>query len=182
MSDDAAQGNGPPPDTLSERIGVLTRREVEARILAPIIEALGKQFGRDEVLEIVKNTIVEIAQQQGSELSAKIGGNGSREFMESLKFWTVDDALAIDVQNHDHQNLDFNVTRCRYAELYQALGIPELGAIFSCNRDYALVGGFNEEATLERKQTIMGGASHCDFRFRFPTKDDDTMNRERKNN
>ena len=101
MSDDAAQGNGPPAATLSERIGVLTRREVEARILAPIIEAVGKQFGRDEVLEIVKNTIVEIAQQQGSELAAKIGGNGSREFMESLKFWTVDDALAIDVQNHD---------------------------------------------------------------------------------
>jgi len=174
MSDDATQRNGIPPDTLSERIGVLTRREVEARILAPIIDALGEQFGREQVLAIVKKTIVEVAQQQGRELASKVGGNGSKEFMESLKFWTADDALTIDVQDHDSHTLNFDVTRCRYAELYRALGIPELGAIFSCNRDYALMGGFNTGATLERKQTIMEGSSHCDFRFRFPGKNDDT--------
>ncbi len=38
------------PDTLNEAIGVLTRREVEARILAPVIEALGDEFGRDKGL------------------------------------------------------------------------------------------------------------------------------------
>ena len=32
----------PPPDTLTTQIGVLTRREVEARILKPIIEALSE--------------------------------------------------------------------------------------------------------------------------------------------
>jgi len=40
----------PPPDTLNSAIGVLTRRETEARILKPIIDALGERFGRDEVL------------------------------------------------------------------------------------------------------------------------------------
>ena len=34
-----------PPDTLNE-IGVLKRREIEARILMPVLEALGAQFGR----------------------------------------------------------------------------------------------------------------------------------------
>jgi hypothetical protein len=37
----------PPPDTLNEAIGVPTRREVDPRILAPVIEALGNEFGRD---------------------------------------------------------------------------------------------------------------------------------------
>ena len=42
-------------DTLNARLGVLTRREVEARILKPIIDALGKAFGRDEVLAVVRH-------------------------------------------------------------------------------------------------------------------------------
>lgn len=51
--------------------------------------------------------------------------------------------------------------------MYRALGVPELGALFSCNRDYALINGFNPAASLERTQTIMQGATHCDFRYDF---------------
>jgi hypothetical protein len=58
------------------------------------------------------------------------------------------------------------VTRCRYAELYHALGIPELGTLLSCNRDYALIEGFNPDVDLTRTQTIMEGATYCDFRYR----------------
>ncbi|MGH7335147.1 MAG: L-2-amino-thiazoline-4-carboxylic acid hydrolase [Candidatus Rokuibacteriota bacterium] len=48
-------------------------------------------------------------------------------------------------------------------ELYQSLGIPEVGALLSCNRDFSLVEGFNEDITLTRTQTTIAGASHCDF-------------------
>jgi hypothetical protein len=61
------------------------------------------------------------------------------------------------------------VTKCRYAKFYQSLGIPELGAVLSCNRDYALIEGFNADIALTRTQTIMQGASHCDFRYRHTT-------------
>lgn len=157
-----------PPDTLTQQIGVLTRREVEARILAPIIEALGERFGREEVITVVKDAIIAIAQEQGGALAQTMGGCGSAEFLDSLQYWTKDDALQIELLHQTDEVLDFNVKRCRYAELYTALGIPELGAVFSCNRDYALIDGFNEEATLTRTQTIMEGATHCDFRYRFP--------------
>jgi hypothetical protein len=50
--------------------------------------------------------------------------------------------------------------------MYRALGIPEVGALLSCNRDFALIEGFNPDVELERTQTIMQGATHCDFRFR----------------
>jgi len=42
-------------------IGVLKRREIEARILAPLVEALGREFGRERALQIVGETIVGIA-------------------------------------------------------------------------------------------------------------------------
>jgi predicted RNase H-like nuclease len=155
-----------PPDTLNARIGVLTRREVEARILAPVIDALGREFGRDEVIAIVRETIIRIAQEQGAQLAKTMGGDSLAAFADSLRFWTQDNALEIDVLAQDEQRFDFNVTRCRYAELYRALGIPELGAVLSCNRDWALIQGFNPEVELTRTQTIMQGARFCDFRYR----------------
>ena len=157
-----------PPDTLTQRIGVLTRREVEARILAPIIAALGEKFGREEVIDVVRDTIIAVAQQQGGELATAMGGDSSDAFVDSLKFWTQDDALRLDILEQSDERLDFNVTRCRYAEMYRSLGIPELGTVFSCNRDYALIDGFNPDANLVRTQTLMEGASHCDFRYTFP--------------
>jgi predicted ArsR family transcriptional regulator len=157
------------PDTLTQQIGVLTRREVEARILSPIIYALSERFGRDEVIEIIRETIIKIAQQQGSELAQSLGGSGSEEFMDSLEYWKRDGALELDILEQNEGHLDFNVTRCRYAEMYRELGIPELGSVLSCNRDFALIKGFNKDAKLKRTQTIMDGASHCDFRFAFRT-------------
>lgn len=157
-----------PPDTLTQKIGVLSRREVEARLLAPIIEALSERFGRDEVVEVVRDKIVEIAEAQGRNLAREMGGSGSGEFLESLRHWTRDDALEIDVLKHKDDALHFDVKRCRYAEMYRALGVPELGAVFSCNRDFALIDGFNPGAKLRRTQTLMEGATHCDFRYRFP--------------
>ena len=157
----------PPPDQLNAKIGVLTRREVEARLLAPLIDALGAEFGRERVIAVVREAIIAIARSQGAQLAETMDGNSLAGFAESLKFWQQDDAMVIDVLAQDANHFDFNVTRCRYAELYRSLGIPELGAVLSCNRDWALIQGFNPEVTLERTQTIMEGAPFCDFRYRI---------------
>jgi len=158
----------PKPDTLTQQIGVLTRREVEARILAPIIDALGEKFGREQVIDVVRGAIVDLSQQQGAEMADAMGGNGCAKFESSLKYWTKDEALKLDVLEQNDTTLNFNVVRCRYSEMYRDLGIPELGAVFSCNRDYAMIEGFNPDARLTRTQTLMEGKSHCDFRYVFP--------------
>lgn len=163
---DSTQAQNSTPDTLNAQIGVLTRRETEARILMPIIDALGERFGRDEVTEVVRDTIIRVAQEQGAVLAEQMGGDSIDHFADSLQYWTQDGALEIDVLEKDDDTFSFNVTRCRYAELYRSLGIPELGAVLSCNRDFALIEGFNQGVELTRTQTIMGGATHCDFRYK----------------
>ncbi len=172
MTEDIKSREKAPPDNLTQKIGVLTRREVEARILAPVIDALGERFGREEVIEVIRDAIIDIARKQGDELARAMDGSGSAEFMASLQFWTKDDALHIDVLEQNDETLQFDVKRCRYAEMYQALGIPELGEVFSCNRDFALIEGFNDKARLTRTQTLMQGSSRCDFRYRFPVRDE----------
>ncbi len=156
-----------PADTLNARIGVLNRREVEARLLAPLIEALGARFGRDEVVEVVRETIRAIAREQGRALAKSMGGDTLLLFADSMSAWTQDNALELTVLAKDEEQYDFNVTRCRYAEMYRALGVPELGTVFSCNRDGTLIEGFNGEVEFARTQTIMQGAPFCDFRYRL---------------
>jgi hypothetical protein len=155
-----------PPDTLND-IGVLKRREIEARILAPLVDAFAAEFGRKRVLEMVKGVILQIARDQGKALANHMGANTLAHFVESQANWQKGDALAIETLRVDDTAYDFDVTRCRYAEMYLALGIPELGAILSCGRDFALGEGFNPDLKLTRTQTIMEGAPRCDFRYRL---------------
>ena len=148
-------------------IGVITRREIEARIIGPLLEALGDEFDRERVLAIARETIVRLAQEQGAQLSAALGGNSLAHFNDSMVYWKANGALEIDVIEQTEETFSFNVRRCRYAEMYRSLGIPELGGLLSCNRDFAMVEGFNPDVKLTRTQTIMQGASHCDFRYRL---------------
>ena len=161
----------PPPDRLNAEIGVLKRREVEARLIGPLVDALGAEFGRERVLEVLRRVIVQIAHQQGAALVEQTGGNGLEHFGQVREQWQRGNALETEVLEQTPERLAFNVTRCRYAEMYRALGIPELGAVLSCNRDFALIQGFNPAVKLTRTQTLMGGAPYCDFRYELPDAD-----------
>jgi predicted hydrocarbon binding protein len=147
-------------------VGILTRREIEARILAPVIEALGEEFGRERVIEIVRGVVVGLARDQGRAMAEARQDDSLPSFAGTLEPWTRNNALALEVREQTGDTLSFDVTRCRYAEMYRTLGIPELGAVLSCNRDAALIEGFNPDVQFERTQTIMQGATHCDFRYR----------------
>ena len=164
------QGNGksaPKPDTLNEQVGVLVRREIEARILGPMIDAFADAFGRERVLELVRSTIVEIARNQGRAMQMADDGNDLEAFAGTMEAWKRGGALETDTLTSTGDVFDFNVTRCRYAEMYREIGMEELGSILSCARDYALIEGYNDSVDLTRTRTIMEGASHCDFRYRL---------------
>ena len=115
-----------PPDTLNS-IGVLTRREVEARLLIPLIEALSARFGQPAVLETIRQTIVDIARQQGQQLAESCPANDLLHFAHALEAWKKGDAMDIQVLEQTEQRFTFDVRRCRYAEMYQALGTPRAG-------------------------------------------------------
>jgi hypothetical protein len=76
-------------------------------------------------------------------------------------------ALEIEVTEETEKTFAFNVTRCRYAETYKAMGLGEIGHLLSCNRDGAFCEGYDPKLKLARSQTIMQGASHCDFKYTY---------------
>ena len=154
-------------DAQKLRLPLLEQREIEARIVGPLVRAFASQLGNDQALAIVGEVVRELARQSGGELARLLGEQSLEAFAQSLGRWRENGALEIDILEQTPEKLTFNVTRCRYAEMYRDLGLADLGASLSCQRDYALAEGFNPAIQLVRTQTIMGGASHCDFRFRL---------------
>ena len=147
------------------QIGILARREIEARIAGPLIKAFMAEIGDERALEIAREVIVSLARESGEMLRQLAGENSLEQFARGLPLWNRDDALSFDILESTPEKLSMNVTRCRYAEMYKELGLADLGFTLSCGRDYAMVEGFNPKIKLERTQTIMEGADHCDFRY-----------------
>lgn len=96
------------------------------------------------------------------------GGNGLSEMARvAEEVWAQGGALEIDFQERSATELRFEVTRCRYAELYERLGMFDLGYCLSRSRDPAFARGFNPRMTLTRTRAIMEGADSCDVLFRL---------------
>lgn len=147
------------------KIAILTRREIEARIAGPLIKAFIEEFGEERTVKIVEPVIKSLARESGAQFAKMVGGNSLEHFAKGMSVWGKDDALVQEIIEQDETRLSLNVTRCRYAEMYKEIGIPELGFLLSCSRDFAMVEGFNPKIKLSRTKTIMEGEDCCDFRF-----------------
>jgi hypothetical protein len=147
-------------------ISHLQRRKIEGRVLVPFIQTLQEKFGENATREVVDATIRKLAAEDGARWAATYGQTTASLRVVAQELWAGGGSMDVQFVGESEDHLDFNVTRCRYAEFYKELGLADLGFRVHCNRDHAMVAGFNSELELSRSQTIMEGAACCDFRFR----------------
>lgn len=149
----------------------LEKRKIEARVLIPFIAACRERFGDGPTREVVADTIRGLAAGEGVDWASRFGRDtaGLRAIVETVWGRAGGGGLEVEIVDQTADRLDFNVTRCRYAEFYQELRLADLGAQIHCARDHAMVSGFNDAFELTRHQTIMAGGSCCDFRIRRKT-------------
>jgi len=150
---------------------LLEQREIEAKVLVPFLEAAAARFGREPVEEVLLEVVRSLAQETGRTLATESSGEEAVDrslprFSEKIAVWNEGGALESETLESTEDRLSFDVTRCRYAEMYQRLGWSDWGQVLSCARDFSLIEGFNKDVELNRSQTILGGSRCCDFRFR----------------
>ncbi len=148
-----------------DELPILLRREIEARIAGPLIKAFMEEFGRERTLAIANEVIQKLAEESGEHLANRCGGNSLAHLAEGTKQWDAGDALKRDLLEQSDEAYNYNIVRCRYAEMYKRLGLDDIGFVLSCGRDGKMFGGFNRDIDFKRTQTIMQGAPHCDFRL-----------------
>ncbi len=147
------------------QMDVIDRRQVEAMVLGPMIRAFQEEIGVERANDIARSAITKLAREQGAQFARGIGSNKLDDYAANKDAWSRNGALEVKIIENTPARYSFDVTRCKYAEMYNALGFGDLGDIFSCTRDFEFCAGFNPEVKLVRTQTIMQGAAHCDFRY-----------------
>ena len=147
-------------------VSLLQQREIEARLAAPLIAEFAALVGWEAALNTAARAIERLAHAAGRQAAEAAGADSLAALADVVeKLWARDRALEIEILRHDATHLFFNVTGCRYAELYARLGVQDCGYALSCSRDATFAAGFNPQIRLQRRQTIMTGAPFCDFRF-----------------
>ena len=155
----------------AEPLPILEQRRIEARVIKPIYDEMVARLGVEAAQAILGAAIEKAAIAQGRSFAEAAGGElGIDGFADIQRHWTANGALEIEAVERTADRFDFNVTRCRYSEMYRAMGLGDIGHLLSCNRDGTFCQGYDPNITLERKQTIMQGAACCTFRYRYEAK------------
>ena len=153
-------------------IPTLTKRRLQAQVIGPIYLEMVAAIGEEKASAILDAAIRKAAITEGQEFAKRApeGRTTMADFIKLYELWTADGALEMKVLEASDETFDFDITRCRYAETYKEMGLGKIGHLLSCNRDGTFCQGYDPNITLERKQTIMQGASCCTFRYKYAAK------------
>jgi len=142
----------------------LERLKIEARVMIPMVQAFQRALGAEQANAIAREVLLSCARADGTRWAERFG-NDLDALEKVWAVWASGGSIEMEGRQRTDEALSFNVTRCRYAEFFQSLGLTELGFLFCCNRDFAMVEGFSPGMSLTRSQTLMQGAGHCNFRY-----------------
>jgi L-2-amino-thiazoline-4-carboxylic acid hydrolase len=147
-------------------IPLIEHVKIQAQVLVPLVKTLQEELGQERANAIVRKALGDLYRKFGEEWWRKQGARDLGEKMASaFHTFAAGDALDYEVVKQDPDAFEVNVTGCRYAKFYNEMGAPELGFLLICSSDFSMAEGYGTEVQLTRTQTIMQGASHCDFRY-----------------
>jgi hypothetical protein len=152
----------------TQTMAMLEKRRIEAAILKHVYDTLKASHGVETAKKTIAAAVRQSAVDQAREMAAAVGGRTSMQtFVDRQEAWLRGGALERDVIEQTDTHFRFNVTRCKYAEMYRDMGLSEIGHLLSCQRDGTFCEGYDQRLKLKRTQTIMQGASHCDFDYTY---------------
>jgi hypothetical protein len=146
---------------MSEKPAALDAVKIQARAVIPIVRALERELGKERAHSIVGRAIAEShAEWQAKAVSTRNSHPRDNNIEEQFPIET-------EVVEDTDATCAINMTRCGFAEYFRAIGAPDVGALLTCGVDFATEAVLRPDWEFRRSQTIMGGASHCDFRWRL---------------
>ena len=146
-------------------VSLLEQRAIEAAVLGPVVRAFEQEVGQQRALEVLTRVNTEAAREYGRNLAKELGSATIADLVKVSNSWNPDGEVEEELIEQTEQTFHFNVTRCRYAEEYEKLGVRDLGTGISCCRDIGFIEGFNPKIKLVRTMTVMEGHKCCDFRY-----------------
>jgi predicted ArsR family transcriptional regulator len=154
---------------VAPELSLLDKTRIQAQVLVPVLRALRAELGDEAANALVKRALRDWSQRLFTAIGETVEGSGRQKWaaMHRAMGETAEHDVTFEMHRKDEDALEFDVTQCRFAEFFRALGEPELGALLICAIDFDIAAAGGGEVTFTREQTIMQGAPSCTFRDKF---------------
>jgi hypothetical protein len=150
-------------------ISILDEVKIQAQVLVPVLKTLRLELGEERANKLVTTALRDWSREMYLRIGALTPGSPKEKWtaMSVAAMPRIGADIDVEILRQDADANEFNVTGCRYADFFRALGEPELGAVLLCEADNHVVEVGSPEVEMTRTQTIMKGAKYCDFRYRM---------------
>jgi hypothetical protein len=147
---------------------LLERSKIQAEVLVPVLRAFRAAIGTERANAIAWAALAEWRKQVTREIHAGFTGTPTERWRAGVTAGMPEIGDAVDMQMLalTPEKVELDITGCRFAEFFRALGEPELGFALLCSMDGTAADEIGQgEVGFTRTATIMQGATRCDFRY-----------------
>jgi hypothetical protein len=151
------------------KLSLLEKVRIQAQVLVPVLRALRAELGKEKADSIVKDALRHWSKDLFAGIGNIVEGSPRRKWaaMHTAMADITERDVTVEMRRKDKEALDFDITHCRFADFFRALGEPELGALLICETDHDIAAAGKGEVSFTREQTLMQGAPSCTFRYKF---------------
>lgn len=147
---------------------LLDRVKTQAEVLVPVLRAFREALGAERANQIAWKALAEWRRELTREMHAGFTGSSAERWAAGVQAGIprIGDAIDMKMLALTPEKVELDVTGCRFAEFFRALGEPELGFALLCSMDDTAAEEIGrDEVSFRRTSTIMQGGSRCDFRY-----------------
>jgi predicted ArsR family transcriptional regulator len=154
---------------VDSKLSLLDKTRIQAQVLVPVLRALRAELGKERADAIVKEALRHWSKEIFAAIGDSVEGSPRRKWaaMHTAMADITERDVTVEMRRKDKEALEFDITHCRFADFFRALGEPELGALLICETDFDIAATGGGEVSFTRAQTIMQGAPSCTFRYKF---------------
>ena len=139
--------------------------KIQARAIIPVVKALEAELGKEKAHALVGRALSESWAEFISSRTQERNTHPGRA-AGGIEFPVESEEVEI-----TETSFGRNMTACAFADYFRQIGEPEIGALLTCNMDFAVERTLRPDWEFTRTQTRMQGAPFCDFRWRLKTSD-----------
>lgn len=155
--------------TNENKIPLFDEIKIQTEVIMPILHTLRTELGKEKADALIAKALRPYIRSVYHRIGKRQTGT---PFEKWEKVWNeirprIGSNVERDFKKNDTDGREYNVRRCKFAEYFKEAGEPELGMILMCDFDYYIAETGEPDVELTRTQTIMEGADHCDFCYRF---------------
>jgi predicted ArsR family transcriptional regulator len=154
---------------VDSKLSLLDKTRIQAQVLVPVLRAIRAELGKERADAIAKEALRHWSKEIFAAIGDSVEGSPRRKWaaMHTAMANITERDVTVEMRRKDKEALEFDITHCRFADFFRALGEPELGALLICETDFHIAATGGGEVSFTRAQTIMQGAPSCTFRYKF---------------